>query len=63
MIAAYQGFYEAEEIDEARNRAFFRRFLAPSEDGMLLGAWHGERAGRLRLPLLALLLPRRPRRC
>ena len=38
LIAAYQRFYEAEEIDEERNRAFFRRFLAPSEDGLLLGA-------------------------
>jgi GNAT superfamily N-acetyltransferase len=38
MIAAYQRFYEVEDIDEERNRAFFRRFLAPSEDGMLLGA-------------------------
>lgn len=39
MIAAYQRFYEVEEIDETRNRAFFARFVAPSEDGMLLGAW------------------------
>jgi GNAT superfamily N-acetyltransferase len=38
LIAAYQGFYEVEEVDEGRNRAFFRRFLAPSDDGMLLGA-------------------------
>lgn len=38
LIAAYQRFYEVEEIDEERNRSFFRRFLAPSEDGMLLGA-------------------------
>lgn len=38
LIAAYQRFYEVEEIDEGRNRAFFHRFLAPSEDGMLLGA-------------------------
>ncbi len=38
LIAAYQRFYEVEEIDEARNRSFFRRFLAPSEDGLLLGA-------------------------
>lgn len=38
LIAAYQRFYEVEEVDERRNRAFFRRFLAPSEDGMLLGA-------------------------
>jgi GNAT superfamily N-acetyltransferase len=41
LIAAYQLFYEAEP-DEARNRAFFRRFLAPSDDGLLLGAWVGE---------------------
>jgi GNAT superfamily N-acetyltransferase len=38
LIAAYQRFYEAETIDEERNRNFFRRFLAPSEDGLLLGA-------------------------
>lgn len=38
LIAAYQRFYEVEEIDDERNRAFFRRFLAPSEDGLLLGA-------------------------
>ena len=38
LIAAYQRFYEVEEIDEERNRTFFRRFLAPSDDGMLLGA-------------------------
>ena len=41
MIAAYQGFYEADEIREDRNRDFFRRFLAPSDDGMILGAWSG----------------------
>jgi GNAT superfamily N-acetyltransferase len=40
LIAAYQRFYEVKEIDEARNRTFFRRFLAPSEDGLLLGARH-----------------------
>lgn len=38
MIAAYQRYYEASDIDEARNRDFFRRFLAPSEVGMLLAA-------------------------
>jgi GNAT superfamily N-acetyltransferase len=43
MIAAYQRFYEAEDIREERNREFFRRFLAPSEDGMLIGAWRGDR--------------------
>jgi GNAT superfamily N-acetyltransferase len=44
MIAAYQRFYEAEQVDDERNRAFFSRFVAPSDDGMLLGAW---RAGEL----------------
>lgn len=38
LIAAYQRFYEVGEIDAERNRAFFRRFLAPSDDGLLLGA-------------------------
>jgi GNAT superfamily N-acetyltransferase len=42
LIAAYQRFYEVEEIDEERNRAFFAGFIAPSEKGMLLGAWRGE---------------------
>lgn len=44
LIAAYQRFYGVEDVDEERNRAFFARFLAPSEDGMLLGA---RRDGRL----------------
>jgi GNAT superfamily N-acetyltransferase len=44
LIAAYQRFYEVEDVDEARNRTFFRRFLAPSEDGLLLGA---RREGKL----------------
>ena len=38
LIAGYQRFYKAEP-DEERNRGFFRRFLGPSEDGLLLGAW------------------------
>jgi GNAT superfamily N-acetyltransferase len=42
LIAAYQRFYEVERIDEERNRSFFRRFLAPSDDGLLLGARQGE---------------------
>ncbi len=37
LIAAYQRFYEVEDIDEGRNHRFFRRFLAPSDDGLLLG--------------------------
>jgi GNAT superfamily N-acetyltransferase len=44
LIAAYQRFYEVADVDEERNRSFFRRFLAPSEDGLLLGA---RREGRL----------------
>jgi GNAT superfamily N-acetyltransferase len=44
LIAAYQRFYEVEDIDDERNRVFFARFLAPSDDGLLLGAW---RAGEL----------------
>lgn len=42
LIAAYQGFYRAADVSTERNRDFFRRFLAPSEDGMLIGAWRGE---------------------
>jgi len=42
LIATYQRFYEVVDVDDERNRAFFSRFLAPSEDGMLLGAWRGE---------------------
>ncbi|HEY2477884.1 MAG TPA: GNAT family N-acetyltransferase [Solirubrobacterales bacterium] len=38
MIAAYQKFYEVHDIDNERNRGFFRRFLAPSDDGELLAA-------------------------
>lgn len=37
LIADYQRFYRAEPDDD-RNREFFRRFLAPSPDGLLLGA-------------------------
>jgi GNAT superfamily N-acetyltransferase len=38
LIAAYQRFYGVEEIDEERNDRFFRRFIAPSDAGLLLGA-------------------------
>ncbi len=38
LIAAYQRFYEVDDIDAERNRSFFHRFLAPSEDGELLAA-------------------------
>lgn len=42
LIAAYQRFYEVDDIDEARNRAFFTRFIAPSDDGLLLAAWRND---------------------
>ena len=38
LIAGYQTFYGAEP-DTERNRRFFSRFLNPSEEGLLLGAW------------------------
>jgi GNAT superfamily N-acetyltransferase len=38
FISAYQRFYEVDEVDPDRNRSFFRRFLAPSEVGLLLAA-------------------------
>ena len=38
LISAYQRFYEVDDVDPDRNRVFFRRFLAPSEDGLLLAA-------------------------
>jgi hypothetical protein len=44
LIADYRRFYGVEEIDGERNRAFFSGFLAPSDDGMLIGA---ERDGEL----------------
>jgi ribosomal protein S18 acetylase RimI-like enzyme len=43
MIAAYQGFYGAEDIRTERNRSFFRRFISPSDEGTMIGAWRGER--------------------
>jgi GNAT superfamily N-acetyltransferase len=41
LIAAYQRFYEVEDIDEERNHRFFRRFIGPSDAGLLLGARSG----------------------
>jgi GNAT superfamily N-acetyltransferase len=38
LIAAYQRFYEVDDVDTDRNRSFFRRFLDPSDDGLLLAA-------------------------
>jgi GNAT superfamily N-acetyltransferase len=38
LIAGYQTFYGAHP-DTERNRKFFSRFVHPSEEGLLLGAW------------------------
>lgn len=46
LIAAYQRFYGVESPDDARNAGFFRRFVEPRDDGLLLGAWRdGELVG------------------
>jgi len=42
LFIAYQRFYEVEDIDEARNRKFFSRFIGSNHSGWLLGAWQGE---------------------
>ena len=45
LIADYQRFYGSDP-DPVRNAAFFRRFLEPSDEGLLLGAWEqGELLG------------------
>jgi GNAT superfamily N-acetyltransferase len=45
LVAGYQRFYGAEP-DGERNRRFFSRFLHPSDEGLLLGAWvNGALAG------------------
>src|SRR5207248_7746475 len=41
LFAGYQSFYEAQP-DDGANLRFFRRFVDPSEDGLLLGAWVGD---------------------
>ena len=41
LFAGYQHFYEAQP-DDGANMRFFRRFVDPSEDGLLLGAWVGD---------------------
>jgi GNAT superfamily N-acetyltransferase len=44
LIAAYQRFYKVAEPDDDRNREFFRRFVAPNEEGEILVAREGEGA-------------------
>jgi GNAT superfamily N-acetyltransferase len=46
LFAGYQRFYGVEHPDDERNEAFFARFVEPSEDGLLLGAFvDGELVG------------------
>ena len=42
LIEAYQRFYDSEDIDPARNREFFSRFIGSDREGWLLAAWQGE---------------------
>jgi len=42
LIADYQTFYESKTISEAKNRAYFTRFVPPNDYGMILGAWDGD---------------------
>jgi GNAT superfamily N-acetyltransferase len=42
LLAAYQAFYEVEDIDPERNREFFSRFVGPNDSGWLIGAWDGD---------------------
>ncbi|MCB0856816.1 MAG: GNAT family N-acetyltransferase [Solirubrobacterales bacterium] len=41
LFVLYQEFYEVEDIDAERNRAFFSRFVGGTDDGWLLGAFEG----------------------
>jgi len=42
LIEAYQRFYDSEDIDPARNREFFSRFIGSDREGWLLAAWQDE---------------------
>jgi GNAT superfamily N-acetyltransferase len=44
LIADYQRFYAASACDDARNAAFFGRFVAPSDAGMIIGAFDEDAA-------------------
>ena len=39
LIADYQRFYAGSARDDAHNAAFFRRFVAPGEAGMIIAAF------------------------
>jgi GNAT superfamily N-acetyltransferase len=42
LFAGYQRFYGVGDPDDEANRSFFARFVDPSEEGLLLGAWDGD---------------------
>ena len=42
LIADYQRFYGNPAPDDAHNTAFFGRFVAPSDRGMLIGAYRDD---------------------
>lgn len=42
LIEDYQRFYQVPGTARGRNRGFFGRLIAPSQFGLLLGAWRGE---------------------
>jgi GNAT superfamily N-acetyltransferase len=44
LIADYQRFYAGSARDEAHNAAFFRRFVAPGDAGMILAAFEEDGA-------------------
>ena len=42
LFAGYQRFYEVPDPSDDANLAFFGRFVDPSDDGILLGAFDGD---------------------
>ena len=44
LIADYQRFYAGSARDDAHNAAFFGRFVAPGDAGMILGAFDDDAA-------------------
>lgn len=42
LVADYQRFYAGTARDDAHNAAFFGRFIAPSERGMLIAAYDAD---------------------
>ncbi len=47
LIADYQRFYAGSAREEGHNAAFFGRFVAPSDAGLLIGAFEEDEGGGL----------------